>query len=373
MKLYIGTNYHPHDWEEERWSVDIELMKEAGVNTVRLGHLCWDSYEPDEGVYTFEWFDKVMDLFHQAGIKVVLDISMRPAPVWVHKLCPGCNVTNKSGIQQASLRRYYEDVADPAYQYYALRFAEIMVKRYREHPALLAFGLCNEVGAGKMSYSEYARERFVNWLKHKYQTIENLNKAWNTQRWCRRLTSFDDVVFPENELTKGAPESWLDMRRFHSDGLIQFMTKLSNVVKEHAPGIPYSTNLYPDAQDLGYDYLKSYEQFMDIPGMGYYPLYDVKDNRQQYFINVMKHDVGELNKPLWFLEFQTGTEGITGGPKGFMYMQVMFGLLNRVELALGWTWRSMYGGEEQYFHGILGHDGYPTQNYEDLKRLSQDF
>ena len=26
-------------------------MKEAGLTTVRLGHLCWDSYEPEEGVY----------------------------------------------------------------------------------------------------------------------------------------------------------------------------------------------------------------------------------------------------------------------------------------------------------------------------------
>ena len=50
MALYIGTNYHPHDWTEKRWKEDICLMKEAGFNTVRLGHLCWDSYEPEEGV-----------------------------------------------------------------------------------------------------------------------------------------------------------------------------------------------------------------------------------------------------------------------------------------------------------------------------------
>lgn len=98
MALYIGTNYHPHDWSKERWRTDIQLMKEAGFTTVRLGHLCWDSYEPENGVYTFEWFDEVMDLFAQAQIQVVLDVSMRPAPVWVHKLCPGCNIHDKSGI-----------------------------------------------------------------------------------------------------------------------------------------------------------------------------------------------------------------------------------------------------------------------------------
>ncbi len=43
--MYIGTNYHPHDWPETRWEQDLRLMKEAGFNVVRLGHLCWDSFE----------------------------------------------------------------------------------------------------------------------------------------------------------------------------------------------------------------------------------------------------------------------------------------------------------------------------------------
>ena len=86
MMLYTGTNYHPHDWAPERWKTDIMLMQRAGFQVVRLGHLCWDSYEPADGTYTFEWFDQVMDAFHEAGIRVLLDVSMRPAPQWAHKI-----------------------------------------------------------------------------------------------------------------------------------------------------------------------------------------------------------------------------------------------------------------------------------------------
>ena len=64
MALYVGTNYHPHDWTPERWKKDIALMKEAGFQAVRLGHLCWDSYEPQDGVYNFQWFDEVMNGFY---------------------------------------------------------------------------------------------------------------------------------------------------------------------------------------------------------------------------------------------------------------------------------------------------------------------
>ena len=66
-RLYIGVNYHPHDWPEERWPVDIAMMKEAGFDTVRLGHLCWDSFEPADGQYDFSWFDQVMALCTQAA------------------------------------------------------------------------------------------------------------------------------------------------------------------------------------------------------------------------------------------------------------------------------------------------------------------
>lgn len=371
--LYIGTNYHPHDWPEERWKVDVQMMKEAGVNTVRIGHLCWDSFELEEGVYTFEWFDRILDLFAKDGIKVVVDISLRPAPIWVHKLCPGCNITSKSGKEMESLSRYMEDVADPGYQYYAFRFAKIMMERYRKHPALLSYALCNEVGAGMLSYSEHARRRFCVWLKKKYGTVEQLNRAWNTQRWCRKLTSFDEVALQENEVTVGAPEAWLDMKRYYSDTQIDFMTKFYNLAKATAPEITCCSNLYVDHPEMGYDYLRECDRFMEQPGMGHYPFYDVKDDRQQYFMTVMKHDLGELNRPLWFLEFQTGTEGVTAGPKDFTYMQMMLGLLNRSEMALAWTWRTMYGGKEQFYHGVLGHDGYPTVNYEDLKHLSADF
>lgn len=111
-------------------------MKEAGLDTVRMRHLAWDSFEPRDGIYTFEWFDEVMDLFHEAGIRVVLDISLRLAPIWVHRICPGCNIGSKSGIMQESLHHYMEDLVDPEYQFYTFRFAQKMMEHFRTHPAV---------------------------------------------------------------------------------------------------------------------------------------------------------------------------------------------------------------------------------------------
>jgi len=55
QQLYVGANYHPHDDKNiEKIKSDIKLMKAAGLNVVRMGHLAWDSYEPAEGQFDFE-------------------------------------------------------------------------------------------------------------------------------------------------------------------------------------------------------------------------------------------------------------------------------------------------------------------------------
>ncbi|MBN2807367.1 MAG: beta-galactosidase, partial [Prolixibacteraceae bacterium] len=184
--LYVGANYHPHDDKNiDKINTDIQLMKEAGLNVVRLGHLAWDSYEPTDGVFDFEWFDEVMDLLDEAGIKVILDIAIRPAPIWLHQKFPSIDVVDANGNKQYPNHRYMDDVGDPNYQQYALRFTDAISKRYANHPALLAFGIDNESGDGPISYSETVRLRFVEWLKAKYSNLDNLNNAWATHRWSR--------------------------------------------------------------------------------------------------------------------------------------------------------------------------------------------
>jgi beta-galactosidase len=166
--LYVGVNYHPHDDKNpEKIQRDIQLMKDAGFKVVRMGHLAWDCYEPSDGKFDFAWFDKVMNMMNEAGIKVILDIAIRPAPIWLHHKYPSIDITDANGNVLYPNHRYMEDIGDPMYQKYALRFTDVITKQYANHPALLAFGIDNESGDGRISYSETARQRFIAWLKNK--------------------------------------------------------------------------------------------------------------------------------------------------------------------------------------------------------------
>lgn len=60
--MYYGADYYPEQWLEERWSLDADLMQEAGFNVVRLAEFAWSKMEPREGYYEFSWLDKAIDI-----------------------------------------------------------------------------------------------------------------------------------------------------------------------------------------------------------------------------------------------------------------------------------------------------------------------
>ncbi|HET9571044.1 MAG TPA: beta-galactosidase [Bacteroidales bacterium] len=371
QELYVGTNYHPHDDKElEKIERDIELMKSAGLKVVRMGHLAWDSYEPSEGQFDFEWFDRVMDKMNQAGIKVILDIALHPAPIWLHKKFPTIDITYPGGNAQYPNHRYMDDVGDPMYLKFALRYTDTLSKHYAKHPALLAFGIDNESGDGPISYSETVRKRFIDWLMVKYLTLDDLNKAWATQRWSRRLNQFDEVGLPVSGAKNGAPEKILDFRRFISDEVNQLLFKVLDIVHQNAPDVLTNSNAWYYSEMKYFDYSEiAYSDMMSRGGEGFYPGNTLTTNW-----GVMNSLFGisriqfESKNPFWCSEFTTMT-AVPNSIRKSAYAALMYGN----QMVCGWTWQSMWGGEEQYLEGMLDWDGVPNRKYDEYKKIATEF
>lgn len=369
--LYVGANYHPHDDKNiEKIKTDIELMKAAGLNVVRMGHLAWDSYEPAEGKFDFEWFDQVMDMMNKAGIKVILDIAIRPAPIWLHHKFPSIDIIDENGNRQYPNHRYMDDVGDPNYQKYALRFTDAISKRYANHPALLAFGIDNESGDGRVSYSETVRQRFIVWLKAKYSTIGHLNKAWASQRWSRWLNKWDEIGLPPSINSNDMPEKMLDFRRFISDEVNGILFKVLDVVDKNAPNALTNTNAWYFSALKYFDYAPiAYSGKLSRQGEGFYPGVSLTTN-----YGVMNTAFGitriqfESNEPFWCSEFTTMT-AVPNSIRKSAYASLMYGN----QMVCGWTWQSMWAGEEQYLLGMLDWDGVPNRKYNEYKQIASEF
>ena len=364
-ELYIGANYQPVDRSPEEIHADIALMKKNGFSVVRMGDLSWDYFQPAEGVFTFDKFDKVLAEMHANGIKVIVDIPGQPAPMWLHKKYPGVDLVTQNGTRLYAAERYMDDTSDPDYRRLARDLAEAMTKRYGKNPAVIAIGYNNEIGNGFMSYSAADRDRFIIWLKKKYVTLEALNKAWATQRWSRTLTDWDQVELPYAE-GPGPFERYLDLRRYWSEVTIDNLMDLEHARRKNAPDKPAISNLWDSSDRKGFDYLSTYKNYVTYGSFGYYAGEPIGG---AYETLMMK---GALPTPSWFNEFQAGGGGFYG-QKGKSRMWAYFGLLNGGQGMLAWTFNSHLGGEEQALFGLVDHDNTPSWKLDEWGRIASEF
>ncbi|MQM26027.1 cellulase family glycosylhydrolase [Glycomyces sp. NEAU-7082] len=368
--MLVGANYHPHDSGPATWRRDAAMMREAGITVVRLGHLAWDTFEPADGEFTFEWFDEVMDLMHDNGIGVILDIAVRPAPLWLHRKHPSIDVADPAGNRLYANHRYMDDVGDPHFRAHAKRFAEHLVRRYAAHPALAAFGIDNEPGDGPISYSETVRERFIAWLEAKYGTPDALNAAWAGQRWSRRIGDFEDVGLPAPGNGGAAPERVLDFRRFVSGEVNAYLTELLGVVETHAPGALTTTNMWYYSPLRQFDYAPiAYTGRLNRAGNGFYPGNSILDDDglRGALFGIARIQYENTN-PFWCTEFTTMT-ATPGSIRKSAYASLMLGN----QLVCGWTWQTMHAGEEQFLQGMVDWDGRPNRKLDEYRRIAQEF
>ncbi|MEU5870838.1 beta-galactosidase [Glycomyces sp. NPDC047369] len=367
--LLVGANYHPHDSGPAAWRRDAAMMRDAGLRIVRLGHLAWDAFEPADGDFRFDWFDEAMDVMHEHGLGVILDLAVRPAPLWLHRKHPTIGVVDPDGTRRYPNHRYTEDAGDPHFRAHARRFADRLTRRYAGHPALAAFGIDNEPGDGPISYSPAVRDRFNAWLKAKYGDLEALNRAWAGQRWSRRIGDFAEIGLPRPGLAGGAPERALDFRRFVSDEMNAYLTDLSEVVDANAPGLLTTSNMWyygPKHFDWA---AGAYAGRLTRPGNGFYPsgsLMDTDSVRDALFgIARIRY---EQDEPFWCTEFTTMTAA-PGSIRRSAYATLMLGN----QLVCGWTWQTMHAGEEQFLQGMVDWDGEPTRKLDEYRRIAAEF
>jgi len=363
--LFVGTCYQPIDRTPAQIRQDIAIMKDAGFNLVRMGDLSWDSFEPEEGRFTFEWFDNVIRQMNAAGIKVIVDIPGQPAPIWLHKRYPGVDIVNQDGVRLNAATRYWDNISDPDYRRLAKRLAERMMQRYARNPAVIALGYTNEIGNGHMSYSDADKARFVAWLRQKYGSIDALNKAWATQRWSRRINDWSQVDLPYGR-GPGPNERYLDLHRYWSDDTIGALEDLEAVRQRWAPNLPVASNFWPDAWTKGFNYPRSWEKFSTYGAQGFYPGEPVGAA-----LDVMTNRSGH-ETPVWFNEFTAGGGGNYGTP-GRSRMWAYFGLLHYAQTFLAWTFNSHVGGEEQSLFGLVDHDGRPSWKVGEFSQIAREF
>ena len=79
----LGAPHYPEHVDESFWERDAERLAAAGANTVRIGEFAWHLWEPYEGQFEFDLFDRAIQVLARHGIKTILCTPTATPPRWL--------------------------------------------------------------------------------------------------------------------------------------------------------------------------------------------------------------------------------------------------------------------------------------------------
>jgi beta-galactosidase len=388
--LLFGASYYPEYQPYERLQQDIALMREAGFNWVRMGDSIWSLCEPADGQFSFGWLERVLDMLDKAGIKVVLVTPTYAIPPWLHRKHPEIMAQYSHGRRAYYGGRQNVDITHPAYRFYAERIIRNLLKYFAQHPTVLGFQLDNETGTG-MLHNPSVFQKFIEYLKEKFTTVDRLNDIWGLTYWSHRLHDWADLWTPDGNTTPGYDLEW---RRFQSSLTTDFIAWQAGIVREYlrpdqfithdlvgGHGRPdsdryqiakivdvISENLYYATQDSldilsSDDSIHASPDWMDTSGV--WSLY-------------LKADLARSGRQSHFLVTETNALSIGGGSSNFPAYDGQWRLAAYTFISRGasgiayWHWHTLHYGYETYWGGILNHDLEPNRCYREICRIGSE-
>lgn len=372
-KIKIGVAYYPERCGEEMWESDAIRMKEAGIKVIRVAEFAWCKMEPEEGKFELDWLVKVVNLFGSYGIKTILCTPTNCAPLWLYEKYPETLQVQRDGKRMYPGVRGHRCYHSQIYRLFAERIIRKMCKVFAGNPNVAAWQIDNEVDA-VFCCCDACAEKFRSWLKEKYGTVEEVNKAFGNEVWSGSYSAWTQIKPPlgDRPLVQYNPAYLLDFQRFSSGGVVEYVRFQTNILRETFPDLPITTNTWycdymPDFYDL-FEKLDvcSYDNYppFEIPEEGYYS--------HAFHLDMMR---GVKHRNFWIMEQLGGAIGGCWMPMGktprpgVLKGMALQAIAHGAEQVLHFRWRSSTTGAEMYWHGILDQNNIPGRKYRELQEL----
>jgi beta-galactosidase len=373
--IYVGTDYYPEHWPEERWETDLKMMHEAGFNIVRVAEFSWVLFEPSEGQFEFGWLDRWLELAKKYDVKVIIGTPTAIMPAWLAKEYPEALALKADGTRTVWGGRRHNCFSDEDFHRLAMRAVRNIGEHYAHHPSVVGWQIDNELG-GNDCRCDKCRAAFQDWLKVKYGSLDEINRAWGTHFWGQRLQSWDEIPIPDNRVGEWAisnPSASLDWLRFSSDQSVVFLAEQVGILHETCPRTQFITHNFMGLHS-SIDYYQLAKPLDFVSWDNYPPLspnlpYDsslaadvMRGLKKQNYL-IMEQTAG----PLGWNAFSRSP--LPGELRKICYQQLAHGADGQI----WFRWRSCTVGREQYWHGLLGHDGEAGRRYREAAQVAKEY
>ena len=382
--MQIGVDYYPEHWPEDRWQIDADLMAQAGVSLVRVGEFAWSRFEPDRGRLDFAWLDRAVELLAAKGIRTVMGTPTATPPKW---LCdeaeaagePIYQVDREGRARGFGTRRHYCHT-NPRYLDESRRIVRAQAEHYAGNESVVAWQIDNEFGCHDTAvcYCDHCRAAFARWLERRYGSIEELNRAWGTVFWSQEYRDFDEVIVPAYTAVEQPgrfthnPGLLLDYQRFSSDSIVAYQQAQIDLIRE-ATDAPITHNFMGHFADIDYYDLA---RELDFVSWDNYPVNQWGAGTPSSI--AMAHDItrGTKRRNFWVMEQLSGpcgwsVFGATPAP-GRIRLWDYQGIAHGADTIVHFRWRPALFGTEQYWYGVLDHDGVPRRRYREIAGVAEE-
>lgn len=376
-RIWYGGDYNPDQWPEEVWDDDVRLMKKAGVNLVSVGIFSWAKIETSEGVYDFDWLDRIIDKLGEAGIAVDLASATASPPMWLTQAHPEVLWKDYRGdVCQPGARQHWRPTS-PVFREYALKLCRAMAEHYKGNPYVVAWHVSNEYGChNRFDYSENAEHAFQQWCEERYGTIDAVNDAWGTAFWAQRMNDFSEIV-PPRFIGDGNfmnPGKLLDFKRFSSDALKAFYIAERDTLAEITPDLPLTTNFMVSASGSVLDYDDWGDEVDFVSNDHYFIPGEAHLDELAFSASLVD---GIARKDPWFL-MEHSTSAVNWREINYRKEPGQLVRDSLAHVAMGadavcyFQWRQSKAGAEKFHSAMVPHAGEDSAVFRDVCELGAD-
>ncbi|REK63594.1 MULTISPECIES: beta-galactosidase [Cohnella] len=373
--LMHGADYNPDQWlhDPRVLEEDVRLMKLAGCNVMSVGIFAWAALEPEEGVFTFGWLDRVLDRLAEAGIYVWLATPSGARPAWMSEKYPEVRRVEANRVRNLHGMRHNHCYTSPVYREKTALLNGKLAERYANHPAVIGWHISNEYGGD--CHCELCQEAFRGWLREKYGTLEALNAAWWTSFWAHTYTDWRQIESPAPHGEYMVHGHNLDWRRFVTDQTVDFCRHEIRAVRAAHPALPVTTNMH---MIEGLDYRK-FADALDVISWDSYPTWhEQKDDSKLAASVAFYHDLFRSLKRKPFLLMECTPSLTNWQPVSKLKRPGMHRLSSLQAVAHGadsvqyFQWRKSRGSSEKFHGAVVDHAGHEhTRVFREVAELGR--
>ena len=377
----FGTAYYPEYFPPARVSTDLDLMRDAHLDLIRVGESVWSTWEPEDGRFELDWLEPVLDQAHARGIRAILGTPTYAVPPWLQRKHPDIAAQSATGVPVGWGGRQEIDYSAPEFRRHAERVVRQVVGRYADHPAVIGYQVDNEPGL-HLLHNPRVFARFVDDLREQYGDVERLNEAWGLVYWSHRLTGFEELWLPDGNTL---PQYDLAWRRCQARLVQEFLDEQARIVRELARPDQFVTTclayarpavddvaimagLDVTAANLYYGMQDHLTLGLDLPRVAPWTVTGVSGL-------LLGADRAYASRQERFLVTETNASGIGDSDQNYppypgQLRQAALALVSRgASLVEYWHWNTLPYGTETYWGGVLPHSGRPGRVYAEVREL----